>query len=167
MKKSHIVGITAAVSFLFGALGIGIAQAVIPDADGTIHACVKNVGGNVRIIDGAAKCNAGETAMTWNQKGQPGADGINGVSGLTYTSGTVGGGAGSQAGASQVPCENGQHVIGGGVHLIDVDNPVANHAEWVVTQSYPTADGKAWRAAWNIDNPQDIRFRVEITAICA
>jgi len=52
----------------------GGAVAAIPDPDGTIHACLRS--GNLRVIDAAvAECQAGETPLAFNQRGQPGPPG--------------------------------------------------------------------------------------------
>ena len=52
----------------------GGAVAAIPDPDGTIHACLRN--GSLRVIDAAAaECQAGETPLAFNQRGQPGPPG--------------------------------------------------------------------------------------------
>jgi hypothetical protein len=49
----------------------GGAVAAIPDPDGTIHTCLR--AGNLRVIDAAvAECQAGETPLAFNQRGQPG-----------------------------------------------------------------------------------------------
>src|SRR4051812_1605578 len=61
------------------ALGAGAAVGVaaIPSADGTIHACVANADGAVRIIDteAGATCPATSKPLDWNQQGPPGAPG--------------------------------------------------------------------------------------------
>lgn len=52
----------------------GGAVAAIPDPDGTIHGCLRS--GNLRVIDAAvAECEAVETPLNFNQRGQPGAPG--------------------------------------------------------------------------------------------
>ena len=83
------------------ALGAGavIAGAAIPTADGTINGCY-NTGttgtpGTLRLDDDG-QCNAGETAIAWNQKGpagpqgQQGPAGANGVNGQNGAGGAVG-----------------------------------------------------------------------------
>jgi hypothetical protein len=57
----------------------GIAYAAIPDGQGTIHACMLNATGSVRLIDpslGAksllSHCTPAETAVSWAQQGPPG-----------------------------------------------------------------------------------------------
>jgi type VI secretion system secreted protein Hcp len=69
------------------ALGAGAAVGVaaIPSADGTIHSCVTNSTGAIRIIDAEANpaqnCNAGEQALNWNQRGPVGPAGAAGPQG--------------------------------------------------------------------------------------
>ena len=87
------------------ALGAGatFGMAAIPSADGTIHACIANADGAVRIIDveGASpqSCNSTtETALSWNQRGPAGATGAAGAAGATGPAGPAGpkGDAGAQ-----------------------------------------------------------------------
>jgi hypothetical protein len=65
-----------------GVVGIGVAHAAIPDADGDITACVNRLGG-VRIIDtetGQA-CSRFEQMLEWNQQGPAGPPGPPGPAG--------------------------------------------------------------------------------------
>lgn len=58
------------------ALGAGVVYGAIPDEDGIIHGCYQNQTGTLRVIESASEtCRGSETALTWNQEGQPGADG--------------------------------------------------------------------------------------------
>ena len=65
---------------LVAALG-GVAYSAIPDPMGVIHGCYANMRGAVRIIDSAASCDAGETALNWSQQGPAGATGPAGAQG--------------------------------------------------------------------------------------
>lgn len=60
----------------------GLAVAAIPEGD-TLTGCydVRYRTGNLRIIDAAKTCLAGETRITWNQAGQPGPTGPQGPAG--------------------------------------------------------------------------------------
>jgi type VI secretion system secreted protein Hcp len=72
--------------------------AAIPSADGTIHACVANTGGAVRIINvetGATCATGTETDLTWNQRGLPGATGPAGPAGPQGPTGDPGSAGGS------------------------------------------------------------------------
>lgn len=69
----------------------GVAYSSIPDAQGVIHGCYDNANGTLRVIDtdGSGLCRGGETALDWNQQGQPGLTGHTGPPGpagvaLTY-----------------------------------------------------------------------------------
>jgi type VI secretion system secreted protein Hcp len=90
------------------ALGAGAAVGVaaIPDADGTVHACVTTATGAVRIIDSATTttCGAGEQAVTWNQQGPQGPPGPAGPQGDQGPRGATGD-TGSSGGSS--PSDNG------------------------------------------------------------
>ena len=61
----------------------GAAYSAIPDANSVIHACYDNAGGTLRVIDtdAAGVCRPTETALDWNQKGQPGVAGAQGAQG--------------------------------------------------------------------------------------
>lgn len=73
------------------ALAGGFAYASIPDADGTIHACVLKSLEQVRIIDAATmECRPNETPLSWNQQGQPGDTGPQGPKGDTGVQGPRG-----------------------------------------------------------------------------
>jgi hypothetical protein len=80
-----------ALGVALGAAG-GVAYSSIPDAQGVIHACYSNTAtGALRVIDtdGSGICRGDETALDWNQQGQPGPTGHTGPQGpagvaLTY-----------------------------------------------------------------------------------
>jgi type VI secretion system secreted protein Hcp len=87
------------------ALGAGAAVGVaaIPSADGTIHACVANSNGAVRIIDAEAgtTCAATtETPLSWNQRGPAGATGPAGPAGPQGAAGLTGDTGPSGSGSS-------------------------------------------------------------------
>jgi type VI secretion system secreted protein Hcp len=70
------------IAALGAASAVGVAA--IPSADGTIHACVANADGAVRIIDaeGGATCTAAtEKPLVWNQTGPAGPAGPAGPQG--------------------------------------------------------------------------------------
>jgi hypothetical protein len=77
-----VIGIGAGVG--------GVAYATIPN-DGVINTCYLRSGGTLRVIDASVtKCKTSETALSWNQAGQPGADGQDGEDGTDGTNGTNG-----------------------------------------------------------------------------
>jgi hypothetical protein len=75
--KSWIVLVVAAAV----AAAVGIAHATIPDQGGVIHGCYGR-NGQLRVIDAPTEsCRADETALNWNQAGQPGPQGPAGSTG--------------------------------------------------------------------------------------
>jgi hypothetical protein len=60
--------------------GAGTAAA-LPSADGAITGCV-NARGALRVVETTSQCDVGETALTWNQHGQPGSQGAPGPQGV-------------------------------------------------------------------------------------
>jgi hypothetical protein len=62
----------------------GGAMAAIPGADGTIHGCI-GARGALRVIEPPATCEAGETALDFNQTGPPGERGPAGPAGQDLT----------------------------------------------------------------------------------
>jgi len=87
--RRNLVAYVALVAAL-AAVG-GVAYSSIPDAQGVIHGCYDNSSGALRVIDtaGSDVCRGGETALDWNQQGQPGPTGHTGLPGppgvaLTY-----------------------------------------------------------------------------------
>jgi hypothetical protein len=114
------------------AVAATLALASIPDADGVIHGCYKNKTGSLRVIDPPAACGSGETALDWNQAGQPG-----GVSGYQIISGdpvTVDPGVSQEA---QVSCPAGKLAVGGGY--------IAGGSVRVIS-SAPAGAGTVWFA---------------------
>ena len=63
MKRTLIVSAVVSALVLAG----GVAYASIPGPDGVIHGCYKNTDGSARIIDSAASCPNGYTAINWSQ----------------------------------------------------------------------------------------------------
>jgi type VI secretion system secreted protein Hcp len=73
--------------------GGAVALAAIPAADGTIHGCYATGGtptGALRIVDEGVNCGAGETAISWNQRGPVGPAGPAGATGPTGDTGPAG-----------------------------------------------------------------------------
>ncbi len=67
-----------ALAFVLVAIAAGTAYATIPDAGGVIHGCYLTKDGTLRVIDPSAggACTSKETAIAWNQQGQPGPPGV-------------------------------------------------------------------------------------------
>jgi hypothetical protein len=60
--KLAIFGLT--VALVFTLVGLGIADAVIPSADGTFTICRKTRNGNARVIDAVEGCRANESRLS-------------------------------------------------------------------------------------------------------
>jgi type VI secretion system secreted protein Hcp len=90
MNKSRAIKVavpTAAALIAGGAVALG----AIPSSDGTIHACYATGGtptGALRIVDEGVQCGAGETAISWNERGPAGPAGPAGPTGDTGASGS-------------------------------------------------------------------------------
>lgn len=69
-----------------------LVQKVLADIT-VIHACVRttilNGAPNIRIVDENTNCNSNETALSWNQQGQPGPQGPAGPQGPSGSSGPI------------------------------------------------------------------------------
>jgi hypothetical protein len=85
----------AAAALLSG----GLAYAAIPNDNGTITGCYTNNApllglgqpkGSLRVVDAAGQCHGHETALTWNQQGQPGPAGPAGPAGPVGPAGAQG-----------------------------------------------------------------------------
>jgi hypothetical protein len=120
---------------VFLALGGGAyALSGIPDGRGTFHGCVSNRTGALRVVKSASSCQKaktvrrhgrrvripGESAIAWNQKGQPGSNGANGINGTNGANGATNLIVRSQthnvsAGIFTVPCNPGERAVSGGV----------------------------------------------------
>ncbi|HET7450763.1 MAG TPA: hypothetical protein VFJ78_09210 [Gaiellaceae bacterium] len=80
----------AAALVLVTAASAGVARAVIPDASGTIHACLKAKNGQLRIVDAAASCLLNEQSLDWKPVGPPGGPGPQGPQGAPGPQGPQG-----------------------------------------------------------------------------
>jgi hypothetical protein len=82
--QARRAGVLAAATLLVGG---GVAFASIQASGGVIHACVDQAG-HLRVADGS--CKHAETALDWNQQGQPGAVGPTGPAGPAGVKGDTG-----------------------------------------------------------------------------
>lgn len=80
--------VKVAAGVVVGAVFSGaLAAAAIPEPDGTITGCYRtNAGllhpqGSLRVVNAPSECRSSETALTWNQQGQPGPQGKPGPAG--------------------------------------------------------------------------------------
>lgn len=91
VRSRASIGVLAlAIGVVIG--GTSIAYAAIPDPDGTVHGCVSNLTGTLRIIDPStgARCSALETPLNFSQQGLPGPAGAQGPQGPAGASGPQG-----------------------------------------------------------------------------
>jgi hypothetical protein len=144
MKRTVVVGAVVLVL-----LSSAVALAAIPSAEGTIHGCRDNRSGVLRVIDAEAgqTCTTKETALTWNQQGQPGPigpagpqgpagpAGQNGVSGheVVFTAFTA---LANDRTTAAVGCPSGKKVVGGGYTTsgadadVEVTDSAPQHPHW-------------------------------------
>jgi hypothetical protein len=156
-RQRRIAGVVAVV--LIVALLGGIAYAAIPDANGVIHGCYKDVSGNLRVVDSATSCLPSETAISWNQSGQQGPPGL---SGYEQKSHQVFLNPNEFAEVS-VDCSAGKKVLGGG---FDIETPT----DVKVFSSEPAVGGNLSDHSWSVlaQNTGTVGPRqVTVTAICA
>jgi hypothetical protein len=157
--KRIIIGLV--VLLILG--GAGLAIASIPSSSGVINGCYRTSGGNqgdLIVIDSAASCPAGYTALDWNQAGPQGPAGISDYEIVTETThiaaGTYGAGFAVSVTAT---CSSGKSVLGGGGNGF-------THTHLVTSQPNGT---NAWRALHRVrfDSTDSPAFAVTSTAICA
>jgi hypothetical protein len=147
MKRKLVrPGIAALVGLAAVLVGAGIAVATIPDANGTVHGCVKNKGG-VYVIDPSAGQSCGkDPALVWNRPGATGPQGIAGPKGLTGFQGASGSAGyerqrdqetadGNGNGSAEADCSSGKVALAGGYEL---------SSDLVPLHSAPTNDGSGW-----------------------
>jgi hypothetical protein len=142
VRKWVAVAMAAVLLLLAG----GIAYASIPGPDGVIHGCYKTSGGNqgsVIVVDSAASCPSGYTALNWNQAGPAGVDGTDGVSGYEVVQGLVViQGPHSGNGSGTISCPAGKVALGSGASSDVVsDQPTEDGTGWTYTFTMPTLGG--------------------------
>ena len=100
----------------------------VASADDPIHACVKKTGGQVRIVESSADCNASEVAVDWAAAGPPGPAGPAGPAGPQGVAGPAGQGLDPAniyvktcEGTFNCACEEGDVLITGGAGCVGVD----------------------------------------------
>jgi hypothetical protein len=145
-----VVAVVAAI-----ALGVGVAEGMVPDAAGVFHGCYALDGGQLRVIDtaaGATCAAATEVPLDWNvvgAQGPVGPVGPQGPQGFPGQQGSAGNDAssgyeqvsasfttaGNGNGTGEADCPNGKLAVGGGVAAQTLTYPTA---------SRPTDDGGGW-----------------------
>lgn len=148
MKRKLVrPGIAALVGLAALLVGAGIAVATIPDANGTVHACVKKNKGGVYVIDpGAGQSCGKDVALDWNTAGATGPPGTAGPQGFDGFQGSPGSSGyekqrdqestdGSGNGSAEADCPSGKVALAGGYELTYGVVPL---------RSAPTSDGSGW-----------------------
>ena len=128
-------------------VGGGIAGAVIPDANGTVHGCVKSKKGALYVIDPSAGQNCGQDKpLDWNEGGATGPKGPQGLQGPPGNQGTAGSSGYEQQrdqestnssgnGTAEADCSSGKVAVAGGYELSTDLKPL---------HSGPTNGGSGW-----------------------
>ncbi len=143
-----LIGPVVAISVGLCALvvGGGIADALIPDANGTLHACLKKQG-DAYVIDPSAGQTCGkDTPLDWNKTGVAGAQGTIGPEGTIGPKGATGISGyeqqstqfttdGSGSGSGETDCSAGKVALAGGYELTTSLIPL---------HSAPNDDGTGW-----------------------
>ena len=148
MKTRALIAAVAATL-----LGGGVAYATIPDGQGLIHACVKENGGQLRVID-VGSCSSSEQPLDWNQvgpAGPPGAQGPVGPANVVVR--TANDGVGFVTVTFHVNCYPGEKATGAGYGGPDADLPFVH-----VLSIVPQAGGSD---ASQGDTPTGFTFTVE------
>jgi hypothetical protein len=125
LRRSGWIAATVAAGL---GLGGGIAYAVIPSADGVIHACYVPSSGAIRVVNAdAGRCNASETALDWNQQGPKGDKGDTGPAGPAGPTGATGAtGPTGATGATGPAGPAGTSHVWTRFHIDKVDTPQNN-----------------------------------------
>jgi hypothetical protein len=83
--------LTISGALLLSGAGLGLgAAATAADDPQSVHACVAERSGAVRIVDEAGQCRTSEVALSWSQVGPPGPQGEPGLPGEQGPSGPAG-----------------------------------------------------------------------------
>src|SRR5258707_902353 len=83
-------GLVLAVGLSSAVLAGGITYAAIPDANGTVHGCLKSKGGVYVIAPSAGQTCGNDAALDWNKTGTTGLQGTAGPKGFTGLQGSAG-----------------------------------------------------------------------------
>ena len=140
-------GATCLIALAAVLAGATIANATIPDADGTVNGCVKSGNGQLYVIDPSVgqTCKK-DAALAWNKPGAGGPQGLAGPQGFTGAQGTAGSSGyetmrdqetadGSGNGSAEADCSSGRVAVAGGYEL---------SSSLVPLHSAPTSDGSGW-----------------------
>jgi hypothetical protein len=92
MSLSTSVKLCAVAAMGLGAVGLaGLDVAVAAGHSGTIHGCVANSDGALRIVKSTASCTSHEHSLSFNKRGPQGPQGLQGPQGAPGSGGSGGG----------------------------------------------------------------------------
>ena len=134
----------------------GVAYAAIPDSGGLIHGCYSDRTGTLRVINTEATppetCNTTkETALFWNQTGQPGVAGADGATNVVVRAGLSIQASNGASAVATAECDAGERATGGGARVFADAALTTETDNGEVTLSHPTpaSEGQTptgWRA---------------------
>jgi hypothetical protein len=161
-----------------------VATAAIPSGNGTISACYKSTGGDLRVRDAeqGQSCKNGETELSWSQQGPAGPQGLKGDTGPAGQDGADGepgppgeaassqlyfatADEGGSTGSVQVPPEDQGRIVvlskdvPAGSYLVEASAVLFNNddaAEFLVECRIPSASS-SW--AMDVGQREDQRLR--------
>lgn len=160
----HGLGTLTVGSLVGAALVTGTAVAVTTASAGTVTACAQRGSGHLRAVQSPEDCRAGETPLTWNQRGPAGPRGLPGVSGVVNLVAESVRDATDVKGVN-VTCPPGKTVIGGGANITSDEHAVPVAITSSQFNSVPTAN--AWFAQAIEMRPVRTAWQVNAFVICA
>jgi hypothetical protein len=143
MRKRTLVATLAGVALIPLIAGIGIAYASIPATDGTVHGCYQSGGlgnGSLYVIDSAASCPTGYTALNWQQTAPVGIAGYQVVS----HNFSVPGPRGPSTYDDTVSCPAGKVALAGGVPGAVISWPTTDGTGWDFEVNTPSVEAGAF-----------------------
>lgn len=121
------VGLVALILAVFGAT-----RYALGDGGDTIHACVNNASGTVKIVSEGTTCANNEHALEWGTEGEPGAPGAPGSTGVPGEPGPTGEpGADGEPATSLWAVVNVDGTIARGSHVVSARREAVAGPGWV------------------------------------
>jgi hypothetical protein len=143
------LGVVAMIGSVAVLVGARLAVATIPDANGTVHGCLKKSNGQLYLIDPSVGQTCGkDMPLDWNKSGATGVQGIAGPKGEAGLQGSPGSSGYEQTydqettdssgnGSAEADCPSGKVAIAGGYEL-------TGPKPMVPLRSAPASDGSGW-----------------------
>jgi hypothetical protein len=143
-----------------------VAWASIPGSDGVIHACYKNNGGQVVVIDSGASCPSGYTALNWSQPGMPGYEMVSNSVDLSPSP------SGDRTDSASVNCPSGKAPTGGGATVTNASGDPGFTTSERLQVSQPRLDSNSKPVGWEAIIAYSTTFgsftgTLTVRAICA